>query len=71
MHCHSPQFNNKTVVRTASETAKRIKQIQEVLKDKQWAKHLNFDDYEQLEKEVVEELITTNLSFLEIKRKFQ
>jgi hypothetical protein len=71
MHCHSPQFNNKTVVRTASETAKRIKQIQEVLKDKQWAKHLNFDDYDQLEKEVVEELITTNLSFLEIKRKFQ
>ena len=71
MHCHSPQFNNKAVVRTASETAKRIKQIQEVLKDKQWSKYLNFEDYDQLEKEVVEELITTNLSFLEIKRKFQ
>jgi hypothetical protein len=71
MHSHSPQFNNKTIVRTASETAKRIKQIQEVLKDKQWSKYLNFEDYDQLEKEVVEELITTNLSFLEIKRKFQ
>jgi hypothetical protein len=32
---------------------------------------LSFEDYDQLEKEVVEELITTNLSFLEIKRKFQ
>lgn len=71
MHCHSPQFNNKALVRTASETAKRIKQIQEVLKDKQWSKYLNFEDYDQLEKEVVEELITTNFSFLEIKRKFQ
>ncbi len=71
MHCHSPQFNNKALVRTASETAKRIKQIQEVLKDKQWSKYLNFEDYDQLEKEVVEQLITTNFSFLEIKRKFQ
>lgn len=70
-HCHSPQFNNKAVVLSASASAKRIKQIQEVLKDKQWAKYLNFEDYAQLEKEVVEELITTSLSFLEIKRKFQ
>ncbi|UYW01525.1 hypothetical protein K5I29_00875 [Flavobacterium agricola] len=61
---------DKHIFRTAAQTAKVLKDIKEVLETKQWAKHLKHDNYEALKKQVLNDLITTNLSFIEIKRQY-
>lgn len=59
-----------TVLRNAKETAKTIRIIKEVIIESDWAKYLKCDDIEILRKEVVNELVNTNKSFLEIKKKY-
>lgn len=60
----------KSMLRTASETTKRIKLIRQLFKTDDWARHLNFDDFETLRKQIVNELITTNKNLQEIKKVF-
>lgn len=67
-HKLSPEYEEKYVLRNASETAKTIKVIKEILTETAWSKHLQFDDLEVLRKEIVEQLITTEKSFLEVKK---
>lgn len=67
-HKLSPDYNTKYVLKNASETAKTIKIIKEILTETTWSKHLQFDNLDELRKEIVEELITTEKSFLEIKK---
>nr|WP_294938169.1 hypothetical protein [uncultured Flavobacterium sp.] len=68
-HKNNPGYDGKAQLRNASETAKVIRQLQEVLTTDNWAKYLTFDDINELRKEVAVALVTTNQSFLEIKRK--
>lgn len=67
--CH-PKFNNE-ILRNASETAKRIKQIKEILNDDYWTKYLEVDDVEVARKNICNQLITTNKSLNEIKQHYK
>lgn len=55
-------------LRTASETTKRIKLIRHLLKNNDWAKHLDFTDLEKARKQIIQELISTDTTLLEIKK---
>ncbi|MCU4188707.1 hypothetical protein M9Q43_05945 [Flavobacterium sp. HXWNR29] len=67
-HKYNPNYDGKAVLRNASETAKVIRQIKEILESDTWAKYLDFDDLEVLRKEIILKLIQTSTSFAEIKR---
>lgn len=68
-HKNNSSFNDETL-RNASETAKRIKQIKEILKDDSWAKYLEIDDVEITRKDICEQLIATNKTLHEIKQEY-
>mgnify|MGYP006171793033 FL=1 len=67
-HKNNPKHNNKAVLRNASETAKVIRQIKEILETDSWAKYLDFENLDELRKEICIKLIETSISFAEIKR---
>lgn len=69
-HKLNPNYDGKAQLRNASETAKVIRTLHEVTTTEGWAKYLNFEDINQLRREIADLLITTNASFIEIKRKF-
>ena len=64
-------YDGKLTLRTANETSKKIKIIKQVLTETEWSKYLQFDDFNILRMEVIQELIKSEKSFLEIKRKYQ
>ena len=67
-HKCSPEYQEKFVLRTASETTKVIKSIRELFSNDAWAKHFDNTEIEMLRKSIIEKLITTNQSLIEIKR---
>ncbi|WP_291138950.1 hypothetical protein [Flavobacterium sp. UBA7663] len=67
-HKNNPKYDEKAVLRNASETAKVIRQIKEILESDAWAKHLDVEDLEVLRKEIIWKLITTNTSLQTIKK---
>lgn len=69
-HKNNPNYDIKYKVRNASETAKRIKICKEVITETTWSKYLIFDAIDDLRKEIINELLTTNNSFIAIKRKY-
>ncbi len=69
-HKLSPNYTADKVLRTASETTKLIKQIRGLFEETAWTKYLAFDDLEEMRKQIIEELIQTNQSFLDIRRKY-
>lgn len=70
LHKDNPKYDGKSVCRNASETAKRIKICKEVLLEENWYKYLAYNSINELINEIINELITTNNSFIEIKRKY-
>jgi hypothetical protein len=58
------------VLRNAKETAKTIRTIKEVLSQEDWAKYLKYDDIATLRKAIVNELVTTSKTFLQVKKKY-
>ena len=69
-HQQTAEANEKVVLRNAKETAKTFRTIKEVFTEIAWAKHLQYENLEVLRKEVVEELINSDKSFLEIKKRY-
>ena len=69
-HKLSPDYEPKYVLRNASETAKTIKAIKEILTETAWSKYLQFDDLEEVRNEIVDQLITTEKCFLEVKKNY-
>jgi hypothetical protein len=67
-HKFSSEYQEKYVLRTASETTKIIKSIRDLLSNESWAKHFPNQDIKALRKEIIEKLMTTNQSLFEIKR---
>ena len=67
-HKCSREYQKKFVLRTAAETTKVIKSIRELFSSDAWAKHFAITEIEMLRKIIIEKLITTNQSVLEIKR---
>lgn len=66
-HKNNPNYSNQ-VVRNASETSKRIKDIKQVLQSNSWAKHLIFDDFEEIKRKMLIELTNTNESFVNLRK---
>jgi hypothetical protein len=69
-HKQSSNYSSDKVLRSSSETTKLIKQIRTLFEETAWAKYLNEDNIDILRKEIIEELIHSNQSFQEIRRRF-
>jgi hypothetical protein len=69
-HKQSLESVENIILRNAKDTAKTIRTIKEVLTEINWAKHLNSDNLDVLRGEVVDELINSQKSFLEIKKQY-
>ncbi|MDR6844350.1 hypothetical protein [Flavobacterium granuli] len=70
-HRNNPNYDKKAILRTSFATAKRIKQIRNLFELTSWAKYFDYDDIDELRKEIIEELIFTNKTLEEIKREIQ
>ena len=70
-HKETSEYDGKAILRTANQTAKTIKIIRQIFNEIAWAKYIDYDDLNLLRKEIVHELVTTENSFITIKRKFQ
>lgn len=66
-HKNNPDFDKKAVLRTSSETRKRIKQVRNVLQLSSWAKYFD-SDIDDLRKHIVEQLIYSEKTLDEIKK---
>lgn len=69
-HKNNPNYKNQ-ILRNASETAKRIKEIKEVLQNNSWAKYLVFDDFEEIRRKMLFKLGNTNESFVNLRKIIQ
>ena len=69
-HKLSLEDQEKVILRNAKETAKTIQTIKQVLTEINWAKYLQFEDLNVLRKEVIEELVNSEKTFLEIKKQY-
>ena len=69
-HKDMPFYEGKATLRNASETAKTIKTIKQILNEEDWAKYLNYENLETLRNEIVNELVTTSKTFLEVKKAY-
>ncbi len=67
-HKNNPNYDGKAVLRNASETAKVIRQIKEILETYTWAKYLDFDHLEELRKEIILKLINTSMTLQTLKK---
>lgn len=63
-------YSGNFVLRNAVETAKAIQNIKEILWETHWAKYLNYKAIDQLRCEIIEKLITSHRTFLEIKKDY-
>ena len=69
-HKNTPTYDKKAVLRTSFETTKRIKQVRNLFNLASWAKYFEYDDIDHLRQKIISELIYTNKTLEEIKKKF-
>ena len=69
-HKNNPKFDGTAFLRNASETAKVIRQVKEILESDTWAKYLDVSDLEMVRNEIIQKLITTNIPLPTIKKTF-
>jgi hypothetical protein len=69
-HKDIPLYDGKATLRNAAETAKTIKTIKQVLNEEDWAKYLFYEDLEELRREILEQLINSNLEFAVVKKMY-
>jgi hypothetical protein len=69
---HKLSSNNpqNSVLRNAKDIAKTIRTVKEVLTETDWAKYLKYEDIESLREEVVNKLVNSDKSFLQIKKEY-
>lgn len=67
-HKNNPTYDQKAVLRTSFETAKRIKQVRNLFELTSWAKYLDYDDLDLLRMKIINGLIYTDQSLEKIKR---
>jgi hypothetical protein len=69
-HKNHPDYTNQ-LLRKATDTTKRIKEIKAILQSNLWAKHLFFDDFADFKTKMLTELSITNESFVNLKKILQ
>lgn len=68
-HKNSPNYNGTAILRTSKETQKRLKNARNILQLSNWAKYFEVD-INVLREKIIYDLINTELSLDEIKRKY-
>ncbi len=68
-HVNNPNYDKKAVLRSSFETTKKIKQIRNLLNLTSWAKHFFYDDIDVLRQKIIIELMYSDKTLEEIKRK--
>lgn len=68
-HKNNPSYNGKAVLRNSKETQKRLKNTRNILQLSNWAKYFE-TDINVLREKIIGDLINTELSLDEIKRKY-
>lgn len=69
-HKEGANYQPDVVLRTATETMKRVKQIRVLFEETAWAKYLKEEDVAVLRKDIIEKLIGTHASFQEIRKDY-
>ncbi len=69
-HKKNENYLSDKILRTSTETTKRIKQIRILFQETAWTKHLKDENPEVLRKEIIYKLITSTKSFQEIRREY-
>ena len=69
-HKDSSEYDEKAILRNGNATSKVIQNVKMILNDTSWAKHLNYANFQELQQEIISELIYSDKSLIEIKRKF-
>lgn len=67
-HKNNPNYDKKAVLRTSFNTAKKIKQIRNLLNLTSWANHFHYHKLDDLRKLIITELIYTVKPLEDIKR---
>jgi hypothetical protein len=67
LHKNNEEYIKTAILRTASETTKRIKIIRNFFENESWAKHFDEVNIDLLRYQIIQKLIETNLSLQEIK----
>ena len=67
VHKNSEDYNPNSLLRTASDSTKIIKQIRNLFANNSWAKYFENANLEELRTKIIEKLITSNTSLQEIK----
>ncbi|MCO6173664.1 hypothetical protein NHF50_01255 [Flavobacterium sp. NRK F10] len=62
--------DQERLLRTASETAKRIKEIKNILYQDDWAKYLDIVNVEKARTQLLEELVNTETPLVKLKSKY-
>ncbi|WCM42150.1 hypothetical protein MG290_00325 [Flavobacterium sp. CBA20B-1] len=68
-HKNNSNIQN-AVYRSANETAKILKKINEINQNDAWAKHLSYNNYQDLKAYFINQLISTQKSFMKIKQEY-
>jgi hypothetical protein len=68
-HRDSGIARDKTLLRNAGATAKRMVLLKEVVTETDWAKYLQYTLLEDLRRRIIDELLTTDATFIAIKQK--
>lgn len=69
-HKASEAYWPGAVLRSAPETAKRIKQVRQLFEQTAWAKYLKEGDIETIRKEIIQRLIGSDATFQQIRKEF-
>ena len=68
-HKNNPDYDTRAILRTSFETTKKIKQIRNLFNLTSWVKYFEHEDINDLRQQIIKELIFTNKTLEEIKRK--
>ena len=67
-HKNNPEYDQRAILRTSFETAKKLKQIRNLFALTSWAKHLEYEDIDFLRQKIITELIYSDKPLDQIKR---
>ncbi|MCH4830846.1 MULTISPECIES: hypothetical protein [Flavobacterium] len=69
LHKQTKNYNNSAILRTSTETKKRLKNARNILNLTNWAKHFD-EDIHILREKIINDLIYTELSLDQIKKQY-
>lgn len=69
-HKNAAEYDGKAILRNGNATSKVIQNIKLILNETVWAKHLKYNNFNELQKNIISDLINSDRTFVEIKRQY-